>query len=231
MTEPALSLSFFDPAHGLSATTRSGHTLIFTGTEPVSVDGGPEIDGARAVLDGHFDLAFEPCAPEVELGGVRARVCEVTGTAEGEAIECLGVRSETVQPPRWAELASVRTISAVFDPAHAFLAVAHRPLGAQGHAEERIESGLIVEGEVLDVEEARLSTVYDGEGRQRSAGLELWLPEEELPRRLSGSVVAGSSLEMDGLQVHAAVFRWRFGDREGSGAYELMVREQAPAAA
>jgi hypothetical protein len=31
--------------------------------------------------------------------------------------------------------------------------------------------------------------------------------------------------------VHAAVFRWRFEGREGIGAYELMVREPAPAAA
>ena len=43
--------------------------------------------------------------------------------------------------------------------------------------------------------------------------------------------MAGSSLELDGLTVHAAVFRWRVEGREGLGAYELMVREQSPAAA
>ena len=84
---------------------------------------------------------------------------------------------------------------------------------------------------MLGVEDARISTVYDAEGRQRSAGLELWLPGEEFPRRASGTVVAGSSLELEGLNVHAAVFRWRMEEREGLGAYELMMRDQPPAVA
>ena len=81
------------------------------------------------------------------------------------------------------------------------------------------------------MEDARISTVYDSGGRQRSAGLELWLPGEEYPRRGSGLVIAGSSLDLDGLQVHAAVFRWRLDGREGIGAYELMLRPDPPAAA
>jgi hypothetical protein len=81
------------------------------------------------------------------------------------------------------------------------------------------------------VENTRISTVYDGDGRQRSAGLELWLPGEDFPRRGSGSAVAGTSLELEGLHVHVAVFDWRLEGREGLGAYELMVRSQAPAAA
>ena len=80
-------------------------------------------------------------------------------------------------------------------------------------------------------EEARISTVYDGDGRQRSAGLELWLPEEEFPRRGSGLVIAGSSFELEAIRVHAAVFRWRLEGREGIGAYELMVRVVPPVAA
>ena len=84
---------------------------------------------------------------------------------------------------------------------------------------------------MVAVEDARISTVYDAEGRQRSAGLELWLPGEEFPRRVSGTVAAGSSLELEGLSVHAAVFRWRMEEREGLGAYELMVRDEPPTAA
>jgi hypothetical protein len=44
-------------------------------------------------------------------------------------------------------------------------------------------------------------------------------------------VIAGSSLDLDDLQVHAAVFRWRLDGREGIGAYELMLRTEPPAAA
>ena len=82
-----------------------------------------------------------------------------------------------------------------------------------------------------EVSEARISTVYDGGGRQRSAGLELWLGDEEFPHRGSGLVVAGSSLELEEIEVHAAIFRWRLDGREGIGAYELMVRREPPAAA
>jgi hypothetical protein len=84
---------------------------------------------------------------------------------------------------------------------------------------------------VKTVENARVSTVYDGEGRQRNAGLELWLPEEDFPRRASGSVTAGSSLELEGLEVHAAVFSWRLEGEEAVGQYELAVRAPAPDAA
>ncbi len=44
-------------------------------------------------------------------------------------------------------------------------------------------------------------------------------------------MIAGSSLDLDGIQVHAAVFRWRLDGREGIGAYELMLRTEPPAAA
>ena len=41
-----------------------------------------------------------------------------------------------------------------------------------------------------------------------------------------GSCVAGSSLDLDGLHVHAAIFRWRIDGRDAIGAYELMVRDR-----
>ena len=49
--------------------------------------------------------------------------------------------------------------------------------------------------------------------------------------RGSGIVIAGSSLDLEGLRVHTAVFRWRIDGRDGIGAYELMVRTEPPAAA
>jgi hypothetical protein len=117
------------------------------------------------------------------------------------------------------------------DERHAMVALARRPRGAKGHGEETVRAALLVDGELRGVEEARISTVYDGDGRQRSAGLELWLPGEEFPRRGSGLVIAGTSLDLDAVHVHAAVFRWRLDGREAIGAYELMVRQEPPAAA
>jgi len=234
VSEPALSIAFFDPEHGLHGSARSGTTLLFEGSSAKVLPDGPEIlrDGNawRAHLEGVFALTFEPVAPPASLGGVHAHVCAVTGDVGGRAVSCLGTVGETHAPPSWDELGVLRSVSAVFDREHAFLALARRPLGAAGHDVERITGWLLAGGEPLAVENTRLSTVYDGGGRQRSAGLELWLPGEDFPRRGSGTVVAGSSLQLDGLDVHAAIFRWRMDNREGTGAYELWVRSEPEAA-
>ena len=235
MSAPALSLAFFDPQHGLYGSARTGTTLLFEGSSTNVLGEGPAIERGvggswRAELEGAFSLNFEPVAEAAALGPVTAQVCAVTGTVGDQAVRCLGTTSETRTPPAWESLDALRTVSAVFDDAHAFLALARRPRGAPGHDEEQVIGWLLHDGEALAVEDTRLSTVYDGAGRQRTAGLELWLPGEEYPRRVSGTVVAGSSLALEGLDVHAAIFRWRLEDREGTGAYEIWTRSEARAA-
>jgi hypothetical protein len=231
----AFALSFFDPDRELYGTARSGATLLFRGRQPAAHVDGPQVseagDGWRAELDDRMALKLEPVSEMVDLDGVEARICRVTGEVDGTKIAGLGTFSVTTIAPRWEELQAVRTISALVDEGTGLLAVARRPRGAAGHGEEQVRAGLYVEGELHEVEEARISTVYDGGGRQRSAGLELWLPEEDFPRRGSGLVIAGSSFDLETLQVHAAVFRWRLDGREGIGAYELMVRVVPPVAA
>ena len=235
MSAPALALSFFDAAHDIHGTARSGATILFEGRKPEVLPEGPSIepsgDGWHAELPGKLALELEPVAAEADLGDVRARVVRVRGDAAGRAVDGMGTISETSVPPRWEELDAVRSISALVDDRHALLALARRPRGAVGHGEEKVTARLIEDDAVLEVEDARISTVYDGGGRQRSAGLELWIPGEEYPRRGSGLVIAGSSLDLDGIQVHAAVFRWRLDGREGIGAYELMLRTEPLAAA
>jgi len=235
VSEAALSIAFFDPERDLHGTARSGATVLFEGRTPTAVPEGPTLEWQgerlRAELSGHFSLEFEPATPEAELGGVSARVCRVTGEALGKPVDGLGTIGETRSAPQWDELDALRSISALVDEQHALLVLARRPRGAVGHGDEEVTARLIEDDAVLAVENARISTVYDGGGRQRSAGLELWVPGEEYPRRGSGLVIAGSSLDLDGLQVHAAVFRWRLDGREGIGAYELMLRSEPPAAA
>ena len=231
---PALSVAFFDPARKLYATARSGLTLLFRDSTPTALPDGASIeregDAYRAVHPEHLDLRAEPVGPAAELGGMLARVCRVEGEAEGDAVSCLGTVTETLEPPAWAELDAVRGVSAVFAAGQAMFAFARRPRGAVAHAEERVRAALISGGELLDVEEPRISTVYDGQGRQRSAGLELWMPGEDFPRRLSGTAVAGASLAMEGLRGEAAVFGWRMDGRDGLGAYEIVVRDEEAAA-
>jgi hypothetical protein len=235
VSAPALALSFFDQAREIYGTARSGTTILFEGRRPVPHPQGPALEavggGWRAELAGVFELELAPVAEAAELGEVSARVCRVSGRAAGRPIDCLGTVAETRSPPVWEQLDALRTISALVDEDNALLALSRRPRDAIGHGQEKVIARLLRDGRVVTVDEARISTVYDGGGRQRSAGLELWLPGEELPHRGSGIVIAGSTLDLEGLRVHTAVFRWRLDGRDGIGAYELMVRSEPPAAA
>jgi hypothetical protein len=235
VSEPALALSFFDAAHDIHGTARSGITILFEGRKPDAFPEGPRMEatesGWRAELPGKFSLELEPVSPAADLGGVSAHVARVRGEAGGRTVDGLGTVSETAVPPRWEELDALRSISALVDEQHALVALARRPRGAVGHGDEEVTARLVEEDTVLEVETARISTVYDGGGRPRSAGLELWLPGEDYPRRGSGLVIASSSPDLEGLYVHVAVFRWRLDGREGIGSYELTRRMGPPAAA
>ena len=235
MSDAAVSLAFFDPEHGLYGTARAGATLLFDGDGPTVLPSGPDVgrdgDAWQATLDGSFELTLKPVAEPARLGAVDAHLCEVTGKIGSATVSCLGTVGETHKAPEWDELDALRSISAAFDRQNAVFALARRPRGVAGHGLEGVSAWMLREGEPYDVEDARISTVYDGEGRQRGAGLELWMPGEEFPRRTNGTVVAGSSLQLEGLSVHVAFFRWRMEDREGAGAYELWVRPEPPTAA
>jgi len=234
VSQTALSLNFFDPEHGLSGSARSGMTLLFEGATSRALPDGPTIertdDGWHAELEDAFSLDLRPVAPAADLDTLLVHLCTATGEVDGRQVSCLATLAETTAAPSWDELDAVRSISALFDDGHAFLAVSRRPRGAMGHSAEQTAAWLLNDGESLPIEDARISTVYDGEGRQRSASLELWLEGEDHPLRGSGTVVAGSSLQLEAADVHAAVFRWRIGDREGAGSYELMTRSEPVAA-
>jgi hypothetical protein len=234
VSDPAVSLSFFDPGRRLNAVARAGATLLFQDRESEALD-GPTVttsgDGWKMELPQRLDLAFRPLAEPAELAGVRMRLCRVEGLAAGSKVSCLGVATETIDAPDWAELDCLREIAIAVDPEHALFAIATRPRGAQGHNEEKVHAALLYEGVVVYVEEARLSTVYDATGRQQSAGLELWLEEEDFPRRASGVAVAGSTLDLPGLTVNAGIFDWRMEGRPGAGVYEVTSRQNEPAAA
>ncbi|HEX6461235.1 MAG TPA: hypothetical protein VF032_20125 [Thermoleophilaceae bacterium] len=235
MSDPAIALAFFDPERGLHGSARSGVTLLFERGKPQALPEGPEVsragEGWRAVVGNRFDLTFSPLSDSLELDGASAQVCRVSGSVDGARLECLGTATETAAPPHWDDLDALRGISALFDEQNAVLALARRPRGAVGHGKERVLAWLVSPGGAQLVEDARISTVYDADGRQRSAGLELWLPGEDFPRRASGTAVAGTTLSLEGLRVNAAVFSWRMEGRHGAGAYELTFRDEPPEAA
>ncbi len=228
MTEPALALTFVDHERDLYATARSGFALRFdeggasSYDEPTAIE--PTPDGWHAQLPGELELDLTRIAEPVDLAGMRTSLCS-------DGASGLAVIAEINDPPRWQELDATRYICVLIDRDHAAVAFARRPSGALGHGDELVVAQLWSDGDSKSVETARLSTIYDGEGRPRQASLELWLPGEDFPRRAFGKVTAGASLALEGLDVHAAAMNWRMEGIEGGGVYELTVREQTPAAA
>jgi hypothetical protein len=235
VSDPALTLSFHDTGRELHGTVRTGMTLLFRAGQPVTVPSPATFErvgaGWRAQVAERVDLTFEPTVQAVDLGGANAAIGRVHGSVDKQPVDCIGVVTETIEPPAWGKLDALRSLSAVFDGESAVLALALRPRGARGHGDERVTGWLVSDGVAKSLEETRISTVYDGDGRQRKAGLELWLPAEDFPRRASGSARAGASLTLEGLRVHAAVFEWHMEGRTGTGSYDVVVREEEPAAA
>src|SRR3954447_6370871 len=235
VSEPALSLAFFDTAHRLSGTARAGATLIYEGQRVRTLSEPPELervdDRFIARLGDELEVSLEPLGESAQLPGSESWLCAVEGTVAGARVECLGTATVTAEAPEWAELDALRAVSAVLDRENAVFLTSHRPRGAFGHGEERVSAVVITAGKAVAVEDARLSTVYDRDGRQRTAGLELWLPGEDYPHRASGSAQAGASIVLGGVRVDAAVFEWHMDGRTGAGAYELALRDGDEAAA
>ena len=184
--------------------------------------------GALAELD--------PEHPVARAGGMAGfeQACRVTGSATvGDArveVDALGQRGHSWGTPDWGRIALARTVAAWLDDELAVSLTAIRPAGARQHEDERVaatvldrdpESGADRASPVLD---ARLSTTYDGDGRQRAAGLELYLDEDGYPRRAAGEVVCGTTLDLGRLRLDCAFLRWRMEGRTGVGRYDVLRR-------
>jgi hypothetical protein len=205
-----------------------------------------------AGADGRFELEFSALGEGAELrtataaaaraSGVEgyAHLCAVRGTAtvgdETLDIDCLGERTRQWDTPDWEKVALARSVSAWFSPDHAVLLSAISPAAAEGHDVEAITAFMFSPDDteeratngrpaIHSVSEPRLSTVYDREGRQRRAGLELWRGEDdEFPRRAAGEAACGTSLELGRLRLDASFFRWRMEGRTGVGRYDILRR-------
>ena len=186
--------------------------------------------------DHGFDLRFEALTPPAEIAGDEAvaraggmagyeQLCGVTGTvrASGEVreIRCLGQRGHGWGEPDWSRIESARTLAAWPESGYGLTMASVRPNGTS-HAGELVWAALIDERGTLRVENPRVSTTYDDEGRQRRAGLELWVDEDGFPRRAAGEVLCGTTLDLGALRLDCAFFRWRMEGREGVGRYVIL---------
>ena len=191
-----------------------------------------------------FDLDLEATGPLAELPDDHpvARVGGMAGyeqplrvrgdaTVGGTrvAIDGLGQRGHSWGAPDWERIELTRAVSAWMGDDLAVSLTAVRPAGKRDHAAEAVVASILDRDEegiaqAIDVVDPRLSTTYDDEGRQRQAGLELWIDEDGYPRRAAGELAVGTSLDLGRLRLDCAFFRWRMEGRQGFGRYDVLRR-------
>ena len=171
-----------------------------------------------------IDLGEPPPDAFTKAAGVHRyeQLCRVRGeirvAGRQTAIEGVGRRAHSWGEPAAARFRSLYAVAG--DRAVTVAAV--RPGESDEHGAELIAAYLWrPESEPERFERARLSTVYDAAGRPRTAGLELFLPGEEYPRRVSGEAVCQATDEAD--SVEAACFRWSLDGEPAQGGYQVVL--------
>jgi hypothetical protein len=183
---------------------------------------------------------LDPGHPAAKAGGMTGyeQLVRVRGgvTAGGRRlrVDGLGQRGHSWGAPHWERMALARTLSAWMGEDLAVTLTAVRPAKASDHGGELVAATILERGgseedggpgvRPVPVADPRLSTTYDDEGRQRRAGLELWVDEDGYARRAAGEVVCGTSLDLGRLRLDCAFFRWRMEGREGVGRYDVLRR-------
>lgn len=234
------TFSWGDPEADLFGSAGPGLALLFAGgalaavavdeNAAADVETGPDSWRVRWTGDGGgWELTFAALTPPLPVGGGGVEQgCRVTGTvrigAREITVDCLGQRGEESDAH---DGILGRTLSAWLGPDRFVALSAVRPRGAESHAEEEVEAWLVSpdEPEPVRVDEARISTTYDGDGHPLRAGVELW-PEREspYPRRLGGEARYRTSLDLGSAQLDAAFFAWTMDGHRGVGRYDVLRR-------
>ena len=141
-----------------------------------------------------------------------------TSAAPSEPVWTLGGELD------WDEIGSVRVLSARLGDGRLLAVVALRPVGAKGHGDD-VVAGAIGDGEsFVSVDQPLLSTEYDGAGRPRRVGLELYPGEDGLALRIAADVTAATASVDGGVERIAAALAVRSPGGEGAGAFDLVTR-------
>ena len=203
-------------------------------------------NGERVSFDVELEATTQPCeaGPNSEIargGGLEGyeQICRVSGkatvAAEVHEIACLGQRGHSWGVADWTKIQLARSVGAWIAGDDAVLLSAVRSTEAVGHAQEATTAWVIKAADevaaAVVVEDPRLSTSYDSDGRQRRAALELWEKGDcDRPQRASGLLLCGTTLYLGSpesqaaLRMECAFFLWRMNGRSGIGRYALIRR-------
>jgi hypothetical protein len=177
---------------------------------------------------------LEAGRPAAQAGGLEGyeQLCAVEGVVavggRRHELRCLGQRGHSWGAPDWERLSLSRTLTAWVGEDCGLSLVAVRPAKVRAHGDELVDAMLMEGGPdapATVIDEPRLSTTYDAEGRMRRAGLELYVtPEAEVARRGHGEVLCGTTVDLGRLRLDASFFRWELDGREGVGRYDIVRR-------
>lgn len=182
-----------------------------------------------------FALMFAAASPPAgheAVGGMAGyeQLCRVRGEAsvDGEVVtvDCAGQRGHSWGTADWRRLDAVHTAAAWLDDGRGAAVLVAREAGEKGHGGAPRWGALLEPAEAVEAADPRVSTTYDAEGRQRRAGLELWVGEDddELAHRAAGTVLCGSTLELGQLRLDCAFMRWTMDGAAGVGRYDVLRR-------
>ena len=192
--------------------------------------------GQDASLDLELEACGPPCAlsdddPVARVGGMLGfeQPVLVRGSVnvggEGGTVDGLGQRGRSWGSPDWSRIGRTRTVSAWFgDRAISIAAIA--AAGETDHGGEALSATIFEDDACVRVGDPRLSTTFDADGRQRRAALELWITDDGPPRRATGDVVCGTTLDLGRLRLDTAFLIWRMDDRTGVGRYDVLRRSE-----
>jgi hypothetical protein len=177
-----------------------------------------------------IDLTEPPTAAVAREAGVSRyeQLCEIRGEARtnGRRLELSGIGRRVHQwgtpgPPPGGLARSLYAVASE----EAVTLTSVRPEGGTAHGDELVAAHLTEkDSSPAPFEEARLSTLYDRTGAIRKAGLELYMPGDELPQRASGEARAATVLETGTSRLAVSFFGWSVRGEPGQGSYQMVSR-------
>lgn len=234
----AESLAFFEPEKGVLGIAGPQVSVMFSGkgdaqtlayavsdVQQLTTLSATKFEAQMQSMQGAFELSWKSRGGVAHLDSNEMIVCDVTGrvTENGKRerrFESFGVAT---MPSRRPGPPVLRSITAVFENGDAFFLNAYKPAVYHGHGDERNDAVIVEEGKSLSVADARLSTVFSKDDLHTQASLELWLQEDDFPRRITGEAIAGTHVELTDRDVALAFYNWTMGPHSGIGIYEIAL--------
>jgi hypothetical protein len=232
-------LAFFEPEKGVFGIAGPQVSVIFSGkgdkqTMGFAVSDVPQLttlsqthwQGQMQSAQGSFELDWKARSGFVaSLDSSEVVACDVSGKLTEHEKRERRFKSYGVAtlPSRRQGPPVLRSLCAMFENGDCFFMNAYRPAVYHGHGDERNDAVLFEGGEAVPVADTRLSTVFSKDDLHTQCSLELWLENDEFPRRISGEAVEGSHIELTDRDVALAFYRFTMGPTSGFGYYEIAL--------